>query len=142
MFCPHEWQCTGLNSWRSQDYAEKISRAAVKFLDHHQVTKPSFIHHNARADCHSHTRAQQINHELTVNQATRPLDPFFMYFCTESVHTPHSPPNTLFGEKVAGTQLAPHLDMLWELELQVGCVLSIPPALALLTVSRACRSAF
>ena len=55
-------------------------------------------------------------------QATRPLDPFFMHFCTESVHTPHSPPNTFFGEKVAGTQMTAHLDMLWELDLQVGCL--------------------
>ena len=142
MFCPREWQCTGLNSWRSQDYAEKISREAIAFLDHHQVTKLSVIYHNARADCHSYTRAQQINHELTVNQATRPLDPFFMHFCTESVHGPHTPPVAFFGEKVAGTQLTAHLDMLWELELQVGFVLSIPHALALLMVSRACRSAF
>ena len=86
--------------------------------------------------------SSKINHELTLNQATRPLDPFFMHFCTESVHGPHTPPVAFFGEKVAGTQLTAHLDMLWELELQVGFVLSIPHALALLMVSRACRSAF
>ena len=42
-----------------------------------------------------------------------------MHFCTGSVHGPHSPPNTFFGDKVAGTQLTAHLDMLWELDLQV-----------------------
>ena len=53
-------------------------------------------------------------------QATRPLDPFFIHFCAESVHTPHSPPKNFYGDKVAGTQLSEFLDMLWEMDLQVG----------------------
>ena len=65
---------------------------------------------------HTHIRTQKLKPD---NQATRPLDPFFMHFCTGSVHTPHSPPYTFFGDKVAGTQLTAHLDMLWELDLQV-----------------------
>ena len=61
-----------------------------------------------------------------------------MHFCTESVHTPHSPPNVFFGEEVAGTQLTPHLDMLWELDLQVGwpsvCIACLAYDLACLQV--------
>ena len=42
-----------------------------------------------------------------------------MYFCMAAVHLPHSPPNEFFGEKVAGTQPNAHMDMLWEVDLQV-----------------------
>ena len=51
--------------------------------------------------------------------ADRPLDPFFIHFCSQAAHTPHSPPLAFRGEPVAGKTVSAHLDMVHELDLQV-----------------------
>jgi arylsulfatase A-like enzyme len=44
--------------------------------------------------------------------------PFFMHFCSQCVHVPHTP-DTFFEEPVEGTELTKHLDMVHEMDLQV-----------------------
>ena len=46
--------------------------------------------------------------------------PFFMHYCTESCHVPHTPPKTLAGKAVRGTAGDAHLDMLVEADIQLG----------------------
>ncbi len=46
--------------------------------------------------------------------------PFFMYYCALAVHLPFTPPNTWRGEPLAGTTPHLFLDMVKELDLQVG----------------------
>jgi arylsulfatase A-like enzyme len=46
--------------------------------------------------------------------------PFFMYYCSQAVHTPHMAAGELNGVKVAGTTPSRHLDMIKELDIQVG----------------------
>ncbi len=45
--------------------------------------------------------------------------PFFLYFCSQAVHHPHSPPDEFFGEPVKGQTWSEHGDMIVELDLQV-----------------------
>ncbi|WP_152285438.1 sulfatase family protein [Flavicella marina] len=45
--------------------------------------------------------------------------PFFMYYCSQAVHKPHTPPAYLNGKKVAGTTPSKHLDMVKELDIQI-----------------------
>ncbi|MEM1082702.1 MAG: arylsulfatase [Verrucomicrobiota bacterium] len=45
--------------------------------------------------------------------------PFFLYYCSHSVHIPHCPPEEFDGNKVKGSTPSAHLDMVVELDLQV-----------------------
>ncbi len=49
--------------------------------------------------------------------------PFFMHYCTESCHVPHTPPKTLAGKAVQGTAGDAHLDMLLEADIQLGVLI-------------------
>lgn len=49
-----------------------------------------------------------------------PNKPFFLYYCTQAVHIPHSPPESFDGEKIAGTSPSAHTDMVRELDSQIG----------------------
>lgn len=46
-------------------------------------------------------------------------EPFFMYYCSQAVHKPHTPSKVLNGEKIAGTTPSNHLDMVKELDVQM-----------------------
>ncbi|WP_273444144.1 sulfatase family protein [Neolewinella agarilytica] len=46
--------------------------------------------------------------------------PFFMYYCSQAVHLPHTPPFSLDGERIRNQTPSYHLDMVKELDVQVG----------------------
>ena len=48
--------------------------------------------------------------------------PFYMYYCSQAVHIPHTPPKTFNGQKIAGSTPGYHGDMIHELDLQVGMI--------------------
>ncbi len=56
--------------------------------------------------------------------------PFFLYYCSQSVHWPHTPPIDFDGdpatvdEPVKGVTPGPTSDMIYELDLQVGAILA------------------
>lgn len=45
--------------------------------------------------------------------------PFFMYYCSQAVHTPHAAPEEIDGVKIKGTTPSKHLDMVRELDTQI-----------------------
>jgi arylsulfatase A-like enzyme len=45
--------------------------------------------------------------------------PFFMYYCSQAVHSPHFAPEELDGIKIKGTTPSKHLDMVKELDVQI-----------------------
>lgn len=47
-------------------------------------------------------------------------DPFFLYYCSQAVHIPHTPPEELNGVRIAGSTPAVHGDMIRELDVQIG----------------------
>lgn len=49
--------------------------------------------------------------------------PFYMYYCSQAVHIPHTPPNTFNDEKIKGSTPDFHGDMIKELDLQIGMIL-------------------
>lgn len=50
--------------------------------------------------------------------------PFYLYYCSQAVHVPHTPTSELGGEKIAGTTLGKHGDMIKELDAQVGMIMN------------------
>ncbi|GJM63457.1 arylsulfatase [Persicobacter diffluens] len=53
-------------------------------------------------------------------EQTSKKQPFFMYYCSQAVHVPHTPPESLNGIKIAGTTPSAHMDMIKELNVQMG----------------------
>ncbi|MCP4142731.1 MAG: sulfatase-like hydrolase/transferase [Chloroflexi bacterium] len=49
--------------------------------------------------------------------------PFFMYYCSQAVHGPHTPPEDLDGISIAGSTSSAHGDMVHELDTQVGMII-------------------
>ncbi|MDO6736344.1 arylsulfatase [Wenyingzhuangia sp. 2_MG-2023] len=49
--------------------------------------------------------------------------PFFMYYCSQAVHKPHAPAKELNGVKIAGTTPSTHMDMIKELDVQIGMMI-------------------
>ena len=63
---------------------------------------------------------QFIDQHVSDNQATGRRKPFFMHYCTESCHKPHTPPVELDGVKIKGAFGDFHLDMLFEADVTLG----------------------
>jgi arylsulfatase A-like enzyme len=63
---------------------------------------------------------------LLINKATNYIGsasadkPMFLYYCSQAVHLPHTPTMLLDGQKVRGTTPSAHLDMVKELDVQIG----------------------
>ncbi len=55
--------------------------------------------------------------------ADDPNQPFFMYYCSQAVHEPHTPPEELNGIPIAGSTPRSHGDMVHELDTQVGMII-------------------
>ncbi|WP_303317231.1 arylsulfatase [Flavivirga abyssicola] len=49
--------------------------------------------------------------------------PFFIYYCSQAVHLPHNPPKELNGIQIAGTTPSSHMDMIKELDVQIGMMI-------------------
>lgn len=50
------------------------------------------------------------------------VNPFFLYYCSQAVHTPHCAPDSLDGVKIKGATKSNHMDMITELDVQVKMI--------------------
>jgi len=55
-----------------------------------------------------------------ISEKANKENPFFMYYCSQAVHVPHMAAPKLDGVKIAGTTPSKHLDMVKELDVQMG----------------------
>lgn len=60
---------------------------------------------------------------LEQQTTANPDQPFFMYYCSQAVHGPHTPPDKLDGVSIAGRTPSAHGDMVHELDTQVGMII-------------------
>ncbi len=61
-----------------------------------------------------------IRRHASQNQSSAIRKPFFMHYCSQSCHVPHTPPDMLAGKKVKGSTPDTHLDMLVEADVTLG----------------------
>lgn len=94
----------GMPYWNSSKVGQDLVQAAIDFIDDH--------------------------HQANINAGTNV--PFFMYYASQSAHSPYTPPNTLLGVPVKGvTGMNKHTDMLYEIDVAFGALVSKLEALNL-----------
>ena len=81
--------------WNSSRVGDQLAQKAVGFIDRH----------------------------LQQNAAANVDKPFFMYYASQAIHLPHTPPADFDGIAVRGTTINEKTDMIKELDLQVGRIL-------------------
>ncbi|TXF90221.1 arylsulfatase [Neolewinella aurantiaca] len=65
-----------------------------------------------------------VNKAVNYIREARTDQPLFMYYCSQAVHLPHTPAMLLDGQKVRGTTPSSHMDMVKELDVQVGMLVA------------------
>ncbi len=86
----------GTSDWDSSQVGPKLTEKALSFIDRH----------------------------LAEEREKGSRRPFFLYYCSQSCHTPHSPPAELGGHPVKGVSgISSHLDMLYEADVTVGMLI-------------------
>ncbi|MCH2178060.1 MAG: sulfatase-like hydrolase/transferase [Mariniblastus sp.] len=68
----------------------------------------------------THEALEFINQHLQTNQKNGNRQPFFIHYCCQSCHIPHSPPLDLDGTPIKGVTGDPHLDILFEADVTLG----------------------
>ncbi|GAF02257.1 sulfatase family protein [Saccharicrinis fermentans] len=58
-----------------------------------------------------------------INKNASRSKPFFMYYCALAVHLPHTPCKQLDGIKIKGSTPTYHMDMIKELDVQIGMMI-------------------
>ncbi|MDR2849237.1 MAG: sulfatase-like hydrolase/transferase [Verrucomicrobiota bacterium] len=83
----------GISDWNSVEVGRQITEKAIAFIDDH----------------------------LAKNKADGKDRPFLIHFNTDGAHSPHTPPETLFGRALKGaTQMTGQTDMILETEVITG----------------------
>ena len=96
----------GMPDWKSNETGPILTQTAIDFIDRH--------------------------HSNNVTAGTR--TPFFIHYCSQGVHKPHTPPISFMGEPVQGvTGVSAHLDMLYEVDHSLGRILQALDTRGLLT---------
>lgn len=81
-----------------------------------------------------------IDRHYQTNLVNGTSEPFFIHYCSQSVHVPHTPPDDFLGTAVGGTTQVPsskggysqHSDMLYEVDVALGKMLDALDARGLL----------
>ena len=73
---------------------------------------------------HSHAKAlDYIRRHIARNRESSIRKPFFMHYCSQSCHVPHTPPIEIAGQRIKGTTPDYHLDMLVEADATLGLMI-------------------
>lgn len=86
----------GMPYWKTNEVGPTLTQKALSFIESH--------------------------YEQNQREGTK--KPFFMHYCSQAVHVPHTPPKQMLGVPIAGqTGDSVHTDMLYELDVTLGMIL-------------------
>jgi len=68
--------------------------------------------------------ADKAVHFIDDHQRRHPRKPFMMYYCSQAVHVPHTPPEQFNDKEIRDITLSHHGDMIYELDQQVGAIVA------------------
>ncbi|UZO82294.1 arylsulfatase [Aquimarina sp. ERC-38] len=100
----------------------------IGFISQENMTKIGVVLDKSEGPGDTHWDPHNMG-PLLVNKAvnyiknSRKGDPFFMYYCSLAVHLPHTPTKSLNEIAIANTTPSRHLDMVKELDVQLGMLI-------------------
>ena len=65
-----------------------------------------------------------LDRHFSENSKAAIRKPFFMHYCSQSCHVPHTPPEELNGKPVRGSSVDDHLDMIVEADMTLGTIIT------------------
>lgn len=78
----------------------------------------------------SHWKASEIGKLISqkavdfIERSSEKDEPFFLYYCSPTVHLPHCPPDEFDGKKIKGETPSRHLDMVLDLDQQMNRIIN------------------
>ncbi|MCL7763983.1 arylsulfatase [Polaribacter sp. Z014] len=112
--------------YENHDWLPLRKNSTIKVIEKAYMTSIGVDHFSREGYGDSNWNPSEIGPLLAnkavdyIAQNANKKDPFFMYYCSQAVHTPHAAPVELNGVKIKGTTPSKHIDMIKELDVQVG----------------------
>ncbi|MEM0915059.1 MAG: arylsulfatase [Planctomycetota bacterium] len=99
------------------------------YLDKDSALDPAFVSDKGPGVGDSHWDTRQVGPMLAekaaafINTQAEAGEPFLLCFWSPMVHIPHLPPDEFNGRPIAGQGPTPHLDVIADLDQQVGAII-------------------
>lgn len=112
-------------AYENQAWYPLNQASVIQHITEHNALNPKIVSDKGDGMGDSYWRTAPMG-ELLANKATEFINkqdsdiPFLMYYASPMAHLPHIPPQSFNGNQVAGTTPSVHLDMVYELDLQIG----------------------
>ncbi|WP_440875081.1 sulfatase family protein [Thalassotalea sp. PLHSN55] len=116
-------------AYENEIWAPLDANSKIVHINSKNVYHPKMISDKGAGMGDTHWRTEYIGNIISqkavdfIHQQRRET-PFMLYYASPMAHLPHMPPTNFDGVKVAGTTGSSHLDMVKEMDLQVGRIIS------------------
>lgn len=97
----------------------------ITYIDKHSAINPKDVTSKGPGLGDSQWNTSEIGNIISakavdfINDNAKKDAPFFLYYCSPTVHVPHCPPDEFDGKKINGQTPSRHLDMVLDLDMQV-----------------------
>ncbi|MBK1877663.1 arylsulfatase [Pelagicoccus mobilis] len=111
--------------YENQEWYPWAKDSEIIYLDDNSIKNPKDLTSKGDGMGDSNWDARELGDILTskavefIDRNANQKDPFFLYYCSPTVHIPHCPPAEFDGVKIAGSTPTDHLDMVVQLDLEV-----------------------
>lgn len=116
-------------AYENEQWYPLNSKSTIEHITAENVYDKRMISDKGEGMGDSHWRTEEIGDVISQKAADfinrqSSKKPFMLYYASPMAHLPHMPPTSFDGVKVAGVTGSAHLDMIIELDLQVGRIIS------------------
>lgn len=111
--------------YEDQQWYPWAEDSEIIYLDENSIKNPKDLSSKGDGMGDSNWDARYLGDILTekavhfIDRNSKKKEPFFLYYCSPTVHLPHCPPESFDGVPIAGTTPTDHLDMVRQLDLEV-----------------------
>jgi arylsulfatase A-like enzyme len=115
-------------AYENQQWSGLSDSSSIVYFDEKTVPDPIIISDKGDGMADSAWRTENIGNIISQKavqsiKSTPAKQPLFLFYASPMAHLPHVPPTLFDGKKVAGHTPSKHLDMVYELDLQVGRII-------------------
>ncbi|VGO11912.1 Arylsulfatase [Pontiella desulfatans] len=111
--------------YENQQWAPLAKDSKIVFFNKDNATNPKDVSDKGPGPGDSNWDARKVGKLLSakavdfIKANAQKKEPFFLYYCSPTVHLPHCPPDEFDGRKIKGSSVSDHLDMTADLDMQV-----------------------